>query len=248
MILISSSGSIKRFLSAEEHSPGAWPSQARALRSCGSCSEHTALPRESSPASSYGSELIEDPASPAGYKMSTLVSGLKREMAGMFRSPEKLFKKDKAAVHSDMSHLLERVEETEKRQDSQAAAIKELQITMKRLALAHRSSLYKLEDFENRNCRNNLRISGLPEATKDSDLEPMIRGILNTILRKSVTDPLRFDRVHMALRPCNLTTDLPRDVVCHLHYFEQKNAIVIKLCGTPSIDFDGATLSVFPDL
>lgn len=89
---------------------------------------------------------------------------------------------------------------------------------------------------------------GLPEATKDGDLEPTIRSILNTILGKMVTDPLRFDRVHRALRPRNLPTDLPRDVVCRLHYFEDKNAIMINLQGTPNIDFDGTTLNIFPDL
>lgn len=145
-----------------------------------------------------------------------------------------------------MSHLLERVEETEKRQASQA--IKELQVSVKRLALAHHSSLYKLEDLENRNRRNNLRIRGLSEATKDTDLDPTIRGILNTILGKSVTDPLRFDWVHRAFRPRNLAMDLPRDVVCHLHYFEDENTIMIKLWDTPNIDFDGATLNIFPDL
>lgn len=119
---------------------------------------------------------------------------------------------------------------------------------MKRLELAHRSSLYKLENLENRNRRNNLRIRGLPEATRDTDLEPTIRGVLNSVLGKPVIDPLRFDRVHRALRPHNLATELPRDVVCRLHYFEDKNAIMIKLRGVPNIDFEGATLNIFPDL
>lgn len=78
-----------------------------------------------------------------------------------------------------MSHLLVQVKDTEKWQDIHEEAIKELQDTVTQLALAHCSTLYKLEDLENWNRRNNLRFRGLPEATKDGDLEVMIRGVLN---------------------------------------------------------------------
>lgn len=55
-----------------------------------------------------------------------------------------------------MSHLLVRVE------DSHETSIKELQETVTQLAFANQASLYKLEDLEKRNRRNNLRIRGLP--------------------------------------------------------------------------------------
>lgn len=171
---------------------------------------------------------------------------LKKELAGMFHSLEKSMKKEITAVRSDMSHLLARIEDTEQRQDLHEAAIKELQETVTQLAFAHCSSLYKLEDLENRNRRNNLRIRECPEATRDNDIKPLIWGILNTILGNPVTDPLRF--VHRALRLRNVTTDQPRDVICRLHYFEDKNTIMVKLRSTPNIDFDGAVINTFPDL
>lgn len=186
---------------------------------------------------------MDDPGSPAGSEMSSLVSELKKEMAGMFRSTEKPIKKDISAVRADMSHLLVRLEEIEQRQDSHAVAIKELQDMVTQLAFAHRPSLYKLEDLENRNRRNNLHIRCLPEATRDNDLqgimimkgEPSIRGILNTILGNPVTAALRFERGHRALRPRSITSDQPRDVILRLHYFEDKNAIMTKLQSTPNI-------------
>ncbi|PIO31496.1 hypothetical protein AB205_0176850, partial [Aquarana catesbeiana] len=180
--------------------------------------------------------------------MSTLMSGLKKELAGMFHSLEKSIKKEITAVRSDMSHILVRVEETEQRQDTQAVAIKDLQDTVTQLAFAYRASMYKLEDLENRNRRNNIRVRGLPEATGDSDLEPSIRGIFNSILGNPVTAPLCFDRVHRALRPRIANSDLPRDVICRLHYLEDKNAIMTKMRGLPNIDFDGATITIYPDL
>lgn len=141
-----------------------------------------------------------------------------------------------------MSHLLVRVE------DSHETSIKELQETVTQLAFANQASLYKLEDLEKRNRRNNLRIRGLPQATRDNDLEPSIRGILTTILGNPVTDRLRLDRVHRTLRPRNVTSDQPRVVICHRHYFEDKNAIMTKLQNIPNIDFDGAIINIFPDI
>lgn len=166
----------------------------------------------------------------------------------MFHSLERSIKKEIAAVRTDMSHILARVEETEQRQETNEHAITELQDTVKQLALAHRANLYKLEDLENRSRRNNLRIRGLPEATRDSDLEATIRGVLNMILGRAATESLRFDRIHRALRPRNLAVELPRDVICRLHYFEDKNAVMIKLRNMQDIDFDGAKLHIFPDL
>lgn len=55
----------------------------------------------------------------------------------MFLSLEKSTKKEITVVCSDMSHLLARVEETEKQQDTQAVSIKELQDTKTLLLSCH---------------------------------------------------------------------------------------------------------------
>lgn len=109
-------------------------------------------------------------------------------------------------------------------------------------------ALYKIEDQENRNRRNNIRIRGLPEATGDDDLLPSVRGIFNGLLGHAADHPLKIDRVHRALRPRNLSTDIPRDVICRVHYYEEKELIMKKARDAAPLDFDGATLSFFPDL
>lgn len=76
----------------------------------------------------------------------------------MFLGLERSIKKELSAVRSDLSQVLERVEETEQRLDRHAAAIKSLQTTTRSLTIAHRMALYKTEDQENRNMRNNIRI------------------------------------------------------------------------------------------
>lgn len=44
-----------------------------------------------------------------------------------------------------------------------------------------------------------------------------------------------------------LSFELPRDVICQFHYFKDKNAILHKLCGTPAIDFEIASIAMFLD-
>lgn len=126
-------------------------------------------------------------------------------------------------MRSDISHLLARVD-IEKHQSTHEVAIKELQDMITQSAIPHRSTFFKLEDFKNRNRWNNLWTRGLPEATKDGNLE--VTSILNTILGKSVSNPLRFDHVHHALQPRNVSAEQPTDVICHLHYVEEKNATI----------------------
>lgn len=65
------------------------------------------------------------------------------------------------------------------------------------------------------------------------------------VLEKLVKEPLQFDCVHHALYPHNLSEDQPRDVIDPLHYLEDKNAVMLKLRGTPVIDFDA--INIFLD-
>lgn len=103
-------------------------------------------------------------------------------------------------------------------------------------------ALYKIEDQENRNRRNNIRIRGLPEATGDEDLLPSIQGIFNGLLGQAADRPLKIDRVHRGLRPRNLSSDIPCDVICRVHYYEEKELVMKKAREAASLDFDGAIL------
>lgn len=162
---------------------------------------------------------------------------------------EQAIKKEVSAVRADLSQVLVRVEESEQCLDRHAAAIRNLQASTRSLHIAHRMALYKIEDQENQNRRNNIRIRGLPEATDDDDdLLPSVHGIFNGLLGRAADHPLKIDRVHRALRPRNLSTDTPRDVICRVHYHDEKELIMKKARDAASLDFDGASLSFFPDL
>lgn len=78
----------------------------------------------------------------------------------------------------DLSQVLERMEETEQRLDRHTTAIRSLQASTHSLTIAHRMVLYMIEDQENRNRWNNIRIRCLPETTRDDDLPASVQASL----------------------------------------------------------------------
>lgn len=165
----------------------------------------------------------------------------------MFLGLECSIKKERSTVRWDLSQVLERMEEMEQSLDRHAAAIRSLQTTTPNLTIAHRMALYKIEDQENRKRRNNIRIRGLPEATGDDDLLPSLRGIFNVLLGRTADHPLKIDRAHRDLRPRNLSSETLRDIICRVHYYEEKELIMRKAREKAPMDFDGETLLFFPD-
>lgn len=79
---------------------------------------------------------------------------------------------------------------------------------------------------------NNLRIQGLPEATGPENLQA---AILDTDAPAS----LEFNRVHRVLGPKPPEYDRPRDVICRLHRYTQKDQIIRAAWSKGQIDFDG---------
>lgn len=104
------------------------------------------------------------------------------------------------------------------------------------------------EDLENRSRRQNLRFRGIPEATGQENLTETVRAIMHTLLDEDLPASLEFDRVHRALGPRLADVDRPRDVLCCLHRYSHKEQIMsaARLKGT--VDFDGAQISVYPDI
>lgn len=114
----------------------------------------------------------------------------------------------------------------------------------------------RIDDGENRSRRNNLRLRGIPEATMGPDLRSIVVAILNQVLGKPPTADLELDRVHRIPGPRPPPTaqrapadqDLPRDVLCRVHFFTIKEEILRLAWVKGTIDFDGAPIRIFPDI
>lgn len=75
--------------------------------------------------------------------------------------------------------------------------------------------------LEDRSRRNNLGLMGLPEATGTEDLQVTVSAIFRMVL-KSPQLTVEMDRVHRALGPRSNDPERPRDVICCLHCYPQK--------------------------
>lgn len=216
-----SANSIKRFLMAEPEDFHDSNGLVRSSRGsgAGSAPRHRPETIHLSPVSSGGSDgersLVRRSGTAGAATLPTTA-----DLASMMLGLERTIKKEVSAVCTNLAQVLDRVEDSELRLDRHAAAVRDLQATTRNLT--HRMALYKIEDQENHNRRNNIRIRGLPEATRDEDLVGSIRGIFNGLLGNPADHPLKLDRVHCALRSRNLSSDVPRDIICRVHYFEEK--------------------------
>lgn len=115
---------------------------------------------------------------------------------------------------TSISALAQWVDSLEHSQESQATTAVELQL--------------RLEDLEDRSHRNNLRLRGLPEATGAEDLEATVMAIFQQVLG-APPPSLELDRVHRSLGPRSADPDRPRDVICRVHRYTQKNSFCVRL-------------------
>lgn len=62
--------------------------------------------------------------------------------------------------------------------------------------------------------------------------------MFNRILEHEAIIPIEIDRAHHALRQPMVYTDFPRDVICKLHKFSLKEAIMNKMGTRQYLDFN----------
>ncbi|CAH2315849.1 Hypothetical predicted protein [Pelobates cultripes] len=104
-----------------------------------------------------------------------------------------------------------------------------------------------IEDLDNRGRRCNIRIRGVPESEGEEDAEAILTELFHTLLQTATPQRIEFERAHRALRPRSLEEG-PRDMICCLHSFPTKNAIMRKACDRPTWPFRGMQVSLYNDL
>lgn len=104
------------------------------------------------------------------------------------------------------------------------------------------------EDMEDRSRRNNLRLRGLPEATGTEDLSATALAIFRSIDGVVLPTHVTIDRIHRALGPRSADPARPRDVICKLHHYTQKDHIIRKAWEAGDLEFDGVYIKILPDL
>lgn len=80
----------------------------------------------------------------------------------------------------------------------------------------------KIEDLDNRSCRYNVHIRGLPET--HTDLEGAMYTLMKELIPDILTHQLEVDRIHRA-STAPRSDGLPQDVIVKPHYYNLKKSL-----------------------
>ncbi|CAH2292428.1 Hypothetical predicted protein [Pelobates cultripes] len=191
-----------------------------------------------SPAHSENSSCYTDP----GIKEIVKTLPSRMDLAAMLEKHEATFHTRLEGLETEAKQVSHWVQELEEDRDMIHAQIQILTSKVENQSPNYAYMQRSLDDIDNRGCRNNLRIRGLPE-TGGEDLPAILPELFNLILGKAADMPILFDRAHRSLKLRN-TADTHRNIVCRLHYFTIKDEIN----DHPPLIYHGHEIQVFPDL
>ncbi|XP_056398871.1 uncharacterized protein LOC130293793 [Hyla sarda] len=149
---------------------------------------------------------------------------------------------DLKPVKNDVQLLKEKVETLETFRTTVTDQLKCLQESTRNLSLHQAAEIAHLDDIDNRNRRNNIRIKGLPESVAPQDISSTLQKIFNDILQKPPDSPLEMDRAQ------NPDPTKPRDVICRIHHFLLKDEIMRRARNLKTLSYNGHPIQLYPDL
>lgn len=106
----------------------------------------------------------------------------------------------------------------------------------------------KVADLEDRSCRNNLKIRGIPESVPPEDLRSYVQSIFKEVLPEISTKDFEIDRIHRLPKPKHLPDKIPRDVLLRVHFFQIKEDFMKKSRNSQVISEKYPHLQFFSDV
>lgn len=157
-------------------------------------------------------------------------------------------RQDLQAVRTEVDTLHTREQKLQETQTSMQKLLSTVQSSSSARESLHQNLISQLDNLENRNRRNNIRLRGVPESVRAVDLIPTLTKLFNAILNKEPETCIEFERAHRALRPQSADPAHPRDVVYRIHLYSLKEEIMRKSRLSADLTIAGSKISLFPDL
>lgn len=127
-----------------------------------------------------------------------------------------------ADLRIDIRAIADRVQTVEKTTVQHDTVLHRVTRNMDNQTLQLRDLQRHLEDLENRGCRHNLRVRGLPESVDSTQLDTIVTNFFNDALDRPLQTAIEMEQLHRALRTRGKDTDPPRDLICCLVDFKLK--------------------------
>lgn len=123
---------------------------------------------------------------------------------------------------------------------------------VERASCTQRSQLMNLAlqvmDLENRQRRNNIRFRGIPESVGSGELKSVVSKICNFYLKQPPQENIEIDRAHRVSGNKGAQTGQPRDVLCRIHFFSTKEAVMRAAWDKGAYELEGKQIILLQDL
>ncbi|KAJ1098880.1 hypothetical protein NDU88_003987 [Pleurodeles waltl] len=128
-------------------------------------------------------------------------------------------------IKKDLGELGQRVVTLEQASDSGEEELNVHQHEVLELCNKNEELQYYLEDLENRLCRFNIRIKGVPIQVDSGKLENYVIHLFRHVTPDLADKDVVLDHTHRAGRPAK-SPGMPQDIPICLHHYRQKESIM----------------------
>lgn len=161
---------------------------------------------------------------------------------------EAVVKEELKPVHEALSGISSKIASLEEAQESTVKRVSLLETSSKDTQSQVLNLALQVVDLEDRNRRNNIRVRGVPDSVKPSELETTVREIFNYYLHQDSDTPIELDRVHRVLGPRGPNGSRSRDILCRVHRYKVKEAIMQAAWDAGGYEMGEAKIILLQDL
>lgn len=155
-------------------------------------------------------------------------------------------RKTTTSVEAKLSALITRLDEVEKRVEFLEGAERELQANPPATKAELEQIWDKIEDMENRNRRNNIRIVGIPEGKEGQDMVRFLDGLIPQLIDSSGRQ-LEIERAHRSPGQRLNSTDRPRPILAKFLRSADRDFVLRAARIKGKLCWDSNHIMVFPD-
>uniref|UniRef100_H3AQ32 L1 transposable element RRM domain-containing protein n=1 Tax=Latimeria chalumnae TaxID=7897 RepID=H3AQ32_LATCH len=215
----------------------------------------------------YGDRVAEDPSTPGyGSECEDSVPSPPTSSEGQTNSMESILrdihqtnsqieeriseiKLSISSMDKKMEAFTKRLDKAEHRLGNTEDSVHGVETTMQQLQETVVKLQEKTDDLENRSCRCNLRLVGLPEGEEGKDpvsfLESWLLSFLNL---PDLSNNLEVEQAHRAFLPRTSSTDRPRMFIFKLLRYRDKEVILRQARNLGTLTFKNKPMYIFPDM
>lgn len=161
---------------------------------------------------------------------------------------EAMLKSEILGLKKELGAMAKKMEVMESQLNATQAKLSDIEATTAGVNNYVLDLAFKTLDLENRSRRTNIRLRGLPESITNEELENTAKCIFNQYLDLPPESELKIDRIHRVPAGRPKSADRPRDVLCSMHHYTQKESIMRAAWTKGSLDHKGTPIHLLQDV